>query len=153
MKKIDNWGQNILIPTKDEWSDILKAKKISGCELSKVCCDFAEEDLVCFKNSPEVILGLVDQPGRYYYLRLLEIEGVLHRVHFEDVICEHCNKRSGMSASPDIVSYAGATKKNEAKSAVWAVPVMSCIHCNGKLNRRHTIWMQDIEQCAASDNE
>ena len=140
MRKIDNWGQKILIPTKEEWEVMLGQKNYNGYDLGRVTCEFVERDLVEFKSNPEVVLALVDQPGRYLYLRLLNIGGILYRVHFEDVICEHCKKRSGMSATPDFVAYAGAKKKDEAWQAILKLPVMSCKNCGGKLNRRHTLW-------------
>ncbi len=86
------------------------------------------------------MLALVEHPGRYFYLRLLNIDGTLYRVHFENVICEHCNNRSGMSATPDSVSYAGAKRAGDARQAMSQLPVMSCKMCGGKLNRRQTLW-------------
>jgi len=140
MQKIDNWGQRIIIPTRDEWKDLLREKKYNGYDLSRVTCEFAERDLIDFESNPEVVLALVDHPGRYLYLRLLEIDGTLYRVHFEDVICEHCNKRSGMSATADLVSYAGAKRADEARNEMAKLPVMDCKICGGKLNMRHTLW-------------
>ena len=143
MKKLDNWGQPILIPTKEEWYELLSSGEYNGYPLSSTTIDFARRDLEDYDSSPDVVLGLVDQPGRYLYLRMLEIDGVLHRVHFEDVICEHCNKRSGMSAKPDLVCYVGAPKSKEAEEAAWKLPIMKCKHCNGDLRFRNTIWFKE----------
>lgn len=142
MKKLDNWGQSILVPTKEEWSKILTAGELNGFPLSSTTIEFATRDLEEFECSPDVVLGLVDQPGRNLYLRMLEIDDVLHRVHFEDVICEHCNKRSGVSAMPDRVMYAGASRAKEAEEAAWNLQVKKCKHCDADLKHRHTIWFK-----------
>ena len=141
MQKIDNWGQDVLIPSREEWESILEDKKYNDYELSSTSCDLAKSHLEYFRNSPEVVLALVGSPQKnFYYLTLLKINDILYRVHFENVICEHCNEISGMSATPDYVAYAGARRAEEARQAMEKLPVMSCKHCGEKLNRRHTIW-------------
>ena len=140
MQKLDNWGQSILLPTKEEWAVLLREKKYNGYDLGRVVCESAERDLIDFELNSDVVLALVDHPGRYLYLRLLNIDGVLYRVHFEDVICEHCTKRSGMSATADFVSYAGAKRADDARQEMLKLPVMSCKNCGGKLNMRKTLW-------------
>jgi hypothetical protein len=143
MQRVDNWGQWILIPSKDEWEEMTStsSRAYLGYDLSEMICDEATKDLRDFDAYPEIILGLVDLPGRYNYLRLLELEGLLHRVQFENVICEHCDKRSGMSATPSYSSYSGARKQKEAWDFVMSLSVKSCIHCGGLLHRRHTLWL------------
>jgi hypothetical protein len=141
MREIDNWGQNILIPTKAEWEVLLRDKKYNGYEFSKSVCESAKRDLVSFESNPEVVLALVYHPRlSYMYLRLLHIDRVLYRVHFEDVICEHCNKRSGLSATPDFGAYVGAKREDEAREAMLKLPIMNCKNCGGKLSSRHTLW-------------
>lgn len=140
MKNTDNWGNNILIPAREEWEVLLKEKKFNGYDLSQVICKYAERDLLEFAPNPEVVLALELHLERYWYLRLVNLDGILHRVHFENVICEHCNISSGMSATVDLASYGGVKRADEARQSMAKLPIKCCKNCGGTLNRRQTIW-------------
>jgi hypothetical protein len=67
---------------------------------------------------------------------LLRLGGRTLRVHFEDMICEHCNRRCGPSAALDTTAYAGT---EDTLAEVWAefdgLPAQPCPHCGVVLNR------------------
>jgi len=143
MKVINNWGQEVIIPTREEWEIMLADGRYNGDQLSEVTIEYAGRDLEDFKNCPEIVLEFTLCHGRESYLRMLKIDNNLHRVHFEDVICEHCGKRTEMSATPDLVGYAGATRAKAAQEAVRALPIKNCKHCHAELSRRNTIWFRN----------
>jgi hypothetical protein len=73
---------------------------------------------------------------------LLHLGGRIYRVHFEDVSCEHCSRRCGMSATPDTGAYAGTGLTLQQRVAEFSdLPLQACPHCGGLLRRRQTIWL------------
>ena len=144
MKTIDNWGQEVFIPSEEDWNEILQSKLFMGVPLSDYACSSAQVYLDSFRNSPDLSFGFIKSPStqRVHYLCLLNIKNKIHRVHFEDVICHSCNQRSGMSARPDFQSYICTPNFEAAKKAANELPILNCIHCGTSLYHRGTIWFQ-----------
>ena len=135
-------GQKVLLPTWHEWRDILAEGVILGqpVPLPELAAGALEE----LGRHPEAIFGLVRRrpEGPLTLLPLLVMDGEYFRVHFEDIICEHCGRRGGMSAKPESVEYAGT---GISGAAVWAkfarLGLRACPHCGEVLRRRQTVWL------------
>jgi len=78
--------------------------------------------------------------GKWWLVPLLKLHGQYYRVHFENVICEHCSLRCGPSATPDYVQYPSAVADSRFRE-IMQLPVECCPHCGGELHRRHTLWL------------
>ncbi len=140
MEVIENWGQEVLIPSSEEWEDIFKTALFLENEVDTSTLKTAKFDIDNFKSNHELLIGFVQFPWINTYIRLLQLHGEHHRIHIEDVICEHCNERSGYSATPYLLSYEGAPNKSEGMKSVLSQPVENCKLCRQPLKQRHTLW-------------
>lgn len=134
-------GQEALVPTPDAWREALRVGHVEGVPvpIPERVARWLDE----YSSFEEAALAMVRFPGdRWHVVPLLRIAGRMLRVHFENVICEHCNSRCGPSATLDTPSYAGT---GLTTAQVWAeaegMPVQSCPHCRGTLRRRQTLWL------------
>jgi hypothetical protein len=133
-------NQEIIFPNLEAWRDIIREGYLDNMPL------WTSSDLGMWLDeyaSFEVAyLGLVQWCNEWMPLTFVYLENRYFRVHFENVICEHCKQRCGSSATPDTVSYActGLTH-----SEIWAefdiLPIQHCPHCGELLRRRQTIWL------------
>ena len=140
MEVIENWGQEVLIPSSNEWEGIFKTALFLENEVVLSTLKTARFDIDNFKSNTELLIGFVQRPRINSYVRLLRFNGELHRIHIEDVICEHCNERSGYSATPYLPSYEGAPNKSEGVKSILSQPVENCKLCRQPLKQRHTLW-------------
>ncbi len=140
MEVIENWGQEVLIPSSNEWEDILETALFLGNEVASSTLKTAKFDIDNFEGSAELFIGFVQRPRINSYVRLLRLNDEFHRIHIEDVICEHCHERSGFSAAPYLQSYEGAPNKSEGVKAILSLPVENCKLCKKPLKQRHTLW-------------
>ncbi len=63
------------------------------------------------------------------------------RIHWEDLICPHCQARC-LAANPTIPElHWGAPDERLAREAAWQVPVVPCPRCGGRFDRR-AIWAE-----------
>lgn len=129
--------QVILLPTREEWVALL-AVGVLDC-LPLMGREVAKGWLKCYSHIEEAALGLKVSGGGWSMAPLLKLRGRYYHVHFEDVICEHCDQRCGLSATPDTVQYIGMSTA-EAWAEFDPFPVLSCPHCSGLLRRRQTFW-------------
>jgi len=133
-------NQVVLLPTPTAWAEILKDGSLERIPLALP--EWVAGWLREYARFDAAHLGLVQWRNRWSPLPLLCLDSYYYRVHFENVICEHCGKRCGPSATPDSVSYAGT---GLTTAEVWAqfknLPVRSCPHCSGMLRRRQTVWL------------
>jgi len=143
MEVIENWGQEVLIPSSNEWRDILETSSFLGNEVTATTLTTAKFDINNFKSNTELLIGFVQRPRINSYVRLLRLNDEFHRIHIEDVICEHCNERSGYSATPYLPSYEGAPNKREGVKAILSLPVENCKVCKKLLIQRHTLWFEN----------
>src|ERR1035437_5392689 len=96
-------GEEVYVPSTDAWLDILRQGHLDSrpCPMP----DWVKHWLDDYSSHPVAALGLVKKkkmPDAWCILPLLRISGHYFRVHFENVICEHCRQRCGPSATPDI---------------------------------------------------
>ncbi|HEV3167779.1 MAG TPA: hypothetical protein VGZ22_27495 [Isosphaeraceae bacterium] len=134
-------GQEVFVPTAEAWRDVLRAGTLDGQPAPLP--EWVAGWLDCYAKFDVAALGVVRVGARGWMLvQLFRLGGRTFRVHFEDVICEHCGRRCGLSATPDTTAYAGT---GHTVAEVWAefdgLPVEPCPHCGGMLRRRHTIWL------------
>ena len=87
-------------------------------------------------------LGLFRWKDGWLPVPLLHLSGRYFRVHFENVICEHCGRRCGPSATPDTAAYAGTGLTTaQVLQEFDVLPLQHCPHCGGVLRRRQTVWL------------
>jgi hypothetical protein len=134
-------GQEVFVPTAEAWRDILRASTLDG--LPAPLPEWVSDWLDNYARFDVAALGLVRMGATGWMpVPLLRLGGRTLRVHFEDVICEHCGRRCGPSATPDTTAYAGT---GYTLAEAWAefdgLPVQSCPHCGGVLRRRQTLWL------------
>lgn len=134
-------NQDLFIPTLDSWLDILKIGTLN--ELAIPTSDLISCWLKEYTPFQEAKLSLVlNKQLRWSLIPLLQLHEGTFRVHYENVICEHCEQRNGPSATPDTTAYAGTGYSHEQ---IWkefsVLPVKSCKFCGNILRRRQTIWM------------
>jgi hypothetical protein len=134
-------GQEVFLPTLDAWHDILRVGTLDGMPVR------LPDWIICWLDSyarfEVTALGLVRMGGMGWMPQaLLRLDQRALRVHFEDVICEHCNRRCGPSAAPDTMAYAGT---GYTAAQAWAefdgLAVQLCPHCGGEFRRRQVIWL------------
>ena len=140
MEVIENWGQEVLIPSSNEWEDILETAFFLGNEVVSSTLKAIKFDIENFNGSAELFIGFVQRPRINTYVRLLRLNDEFHRIHIEDVICEYCDERSGYSATPYLQSYEGAPNKSAGIKAILSLPVENCKFCKKTLKQRHTLW-------------
>jgi hypothetical protein len=131
--------QEVLLPSPDAWREIARDGGLGG---QPVLGGWVSAWLDRYSGYAAASLGLVPFRSGWMVLPLLRVDGRYYRVHFEDVICEHCGRRCGPSATPDTTAYALAGYSSERASAEFdRLPVCSCPHCGGILRRRQTVWL------------
>jgi hypothetical protein len=133
-------GQDFVLPSKTQWQEICAVGVLEGTQIP--VRELIQNWLRSLAEFQAAQLGATKIRERWFLVPLLVLKGRYYRVHFEDVICEHCNKRCGMSATPETVSYA-CTGLTQAQ--IWAefdtLPIKACPNCGGLLRRRRTIWL------------
>lgn len=134
-------NQVVFIPNSQAWDEILRDRSWDNIPL--LSPDFAAAWLKQYGQFPVAHLGLIRRSNSMWrLLPLLKLSGRYYRVHFENVICEHCTQRCGPSATPDTVSYAGTGyTPSDAWNDFRDLPIRNCPHCRGTLRRRQTIWL------------
>ena len=138
------FGQNLYVPNVSAWGDILREGQLNGGPVpmpewvARWVAEYGPFEVAAL--GVRKLENFAGQP--WFLLPLLYIGQKYLRVHFENVICEHCQQRCGPSATPDTVAYAGTDLSN---AVLWAefsnCPVRRCPHCGGVLARRQTIWL------------
>ena len=141
IRRADIHGQEVLLPCPEAWREIARDGGLDGQPVLPQG-GWVSAWLDRYSGYPAASLGLVRLRGQWVPLPLLYLDGRYYRVHFEDVVCEHCGRLCGPSAAPDAVAYAGTGYSTER---AWAefdrLPVCSCPHCGGALRRRQTVWL------------
>jgi hypothetical protein len=139
-------AQMMFIPSLDAWRDIINDGNLDNIVLLTHQREIITGWLDEYSSVSTAYLGLFPARNRWWLFPLIYINQKYFRVHFENVICEHCNKPCGVSATPDFSAYAGSGLNHSEVLAEFAVfPRLHCPHCGGVLWRRSTIWL-DIAQ-------
>ena len=134
--------QQVLLPDASDWEKIVAEGTVAGLPLLQP--SGVTQWLSSWGALNVAKLGLVEWKGKWWSLPLLLLNGYYYRVHFENVICEHCGQRCGPSATLDTTAYALAGYSTAEAIAEFAkLSVQSCPHCHGLLRQRHTVWLQD----------
>ena len=129
----------IALPNQAQWDEAICSEELDGSPL--VSARGASSWLAGHRKIAEAVLGAQRIRGKWWGISLLHIVDVYLPVHFENVICRHCNMDGGLSACPEISGlwWPGRTAKD-----VWSLfdsfPVLHCPHCKSPLSHRHTIW-------------
>lgn len=135
-------GQEVLLPSVEEWRDILLNGYIDGLSLTMFDLEWAAAWLNAYGGFEQARLGVLKRRGKWELLPLLLLDGRYYRVHFENVVCEHCQQRCGPSAKPDLVAYAGTGYTTAQERGEFdALSLQCCPHCGGMLRRRQTVWL------------
>ena len=142
MKSISIDKQEIIIPDKEDWNTDEFSSLFRGWN------NFDYGGLYSWLEEHSkyrgVTIGIIGHPGRCTPIALIKIDEEFHRVHIENVICEHCDKRSGVSGTPGVWSlYFGCENPNDELARSMSLPTKACVHCGGALKRRHTIWFEN----------
>ncbi|WP_308364407.1 MULTISPECIES: hypothetical protein [unclassified Microbulbifer] len=145
MKKVNLDGQNLIFLNQDDISHILETGSFEGDKLFHL--ETLSRALHEYREYRGVEVALMGAKGRYQLICFITIAGEKHRVHIEDVICEHCDKRSGISGTPGVWDlYFFCTDPRDMWKRAMALPVKKCVHCSGSLSLRHTIWFEHEER-------
>ena len=143
-------GEEVYIPNADAWRDIMRDGGLGGSPVPMP--EWVARWLDDYSRFAVAALGvrrLKPSPRQWHLLPLLKLGGRLLRVHYEDVVCEHCGRRCGPSATPDVVQYAGTSLSTaQAWSEFVPFPVQHCPHCGGVLRRRQTVWLASADRAA-----
>ncbi|WP_231757857.1 hypothetical protein [Microbulbifer elongatus] len=141
MDKVNLDGQNLIFLSPDDVSSILETKSFEGFSLFHY--DILAQALQEYREYTGVEIALMGARGRYQLICFVRVSGERYRVHIEDVICEHCDKRGGISGTPGVWDlYLFCEDPHAVHSNAMALPVKKCIHCSGLLSRRHKIWFE-----------
>ncbi len=133
-------GGAVVLPNSDAWRALARGELLDGKPVKSL--EWVQEWLQRYSQFLAPHLGLHCWPECWRPLPLVRIGGSWFRVHFEDVICEHCDQRSGPSALLDYTEYydTGMTHE-EIVASCSHLEVKSCQHCGQRLLRRQTIWL------------
>ena len=132
-------GAEIAIPALGQWREAIASGQLSGSPL--VSPEGISSWLDRYSHVSCAVLGASWHHGKWWSIPLLRLNDIHYPVHFEDVICNHCKKRCGLSAFPDTTSlwWPGSTLAD-----AWALfkdlPILHCPHCQSTLSHRQTIW-------------
>ena len=133
-------GQDFVLPSKTQWQEICAVGILEGTQIP--LREWVQNWLRSSAEFQAAQLGATKIRERWVLVPLLVLKGRYYRVHFEDVICEHCDMQCGLSATPDSVSYActGLTQA-QIRAEFDTLPIKACPNCGGWLRRRQTIWL------------
>ena len=135
-------GQEVLLPSVEAWRDILTNGHIDDLSLTMFDLEWAAGWLNAYGSFEQACLGVLKRHGSWWLLPLLRLNGWYYRVHFENVVCEHCQQRCGPSATPDTSAYAGTGYTTaQAWGEFDSLSLQCCPHCGGMLRRRQTVWL------------
>ena len=135
-------GQDFVLPSKTQWQEICAVGPLEGTPVP--VRELIQNWLRSWAEFQAAQLGATKIREQWMLVPLLVLKGRYYRVHFEDVICEHCDRRCGPSATPESVSYActGLTPA-QIRAEFETLPIKACPHCGGLLRRRHTSgWLR-----------
>lgn len=126
----------VVLPTSG-WRDVLADGRLDGVPV--VAPSVAARWLERHGDVLDTALGAWQGAAGWRVVPLLHLGERWLPVHLEDVICDACRQRCGLSASPETGALPGVDA-----DAVWALfdglPVQACPHCGATLRRRHTVW-------------
>ena len=95
------------------------------------------------KQYKGVEIAFLGPKGRCSPICFVEVSGAKYRVHIENLICEFCDKRSGISGTPGVWDlYYGCDDPDAIMEKAMSLPVKSCVQCGKKQRRRHTVWFE-----------
>lgn len=146
MNKVNLDGQNLIFLSQEDISNIIDSGCFNGEKLRHP--DIIKPTLQYYREIKGVEIAIITDKGQQLPICFVTISGHRYRVHIEDVICEHCNQRSGVSGTPGVWElYLFCSDPHEVLKNAMSLPVKKCVHCSKPLNRRHTIWFEH-EQCS-----
>jgi hypothetical protein len=132
--------QDVYLPTSAGWDVLLTGEPLGQFEVPMR--EWIATWLRDFGRFEVARLALTLWRHGWRLVPLLHLSHEWYRVHFEDVICEHCGRRCGPSATPDTTQYAGT---GLTTAQAWAMfdrlRVQACPNCSGLLRRRQTVWL------------
>jgi hypothetical protein len=148
IEKIKLDGQSLLKPTVKQWQELFMNPVINESKIylpkwlqKNISLSFINEEMIyCISKQPS---------GNFIPLSILQINEELLRVHFESIICENCEHRAFISATPDVIdSYLGLSNENRriARERANKFPNLGCSKCNHVNIRRKTIWKLEKER-------
>lgn len=146
MDRINLDGQNLIFLSQEDISNIIDSGYFEEEKLPHP--DILKHALQYYRELKGVEIAFIVNKGRHLLTCFVTISGDRYRVHIENVICEHCNQRSGVSGTPGAWDlYLFCSDPHAVHKKAMALPVKKCVHCSQPLNRRHTIWFEH-EQCS-----
>ncbi|MCE9635256.1 MAG: hypothetical protein K8T90_06060 [Planctomycetes bacterium] len=139
-------GQDVLVPTAPAWREILRSGDLDGAPIRRP--EWVERWLEEYGELEPASLGIVRWPDGWVPIQLLTVGPRAIRVHFENVICEHCDRRCGPSATfADPADFVGTGCTDEQRMAEYReFPPRTCPHRHGVLRRRQTMWLASEER-------
>lgn len=142
MDSVQVYGIEVVLPTLEQWRVAVSSGQLKGTPLASPAV--AGSWLDNLGHVRGAVLGAWCPRDRWHAIPLLHLRDNFYPVHFENVICEHCGERCGLSACPDTTLL---RRRGAIVAETWELfkqlPVLSCPHCGKKLNRRQTIWFAE----------
>jgi hypothetical protein len=133
-------GQEVFLPTADEWYRLAAVGRFRGRTIPPG--GRLPELARRLAGHADAVLGLTAWADRWLAVPLVRLGSEFWRVQFEDVLCEHCSRRAGLSATPDRSLYAGTSvDPRTLEESLRRMPVRHCPHCGAPLRRRQTLWL------------
>jgi hypothetical protein len=137
-------GQEILLPTQEDWENILVEPIIDGRPVAIVYS--IERVLRVANRCPDIYLGLgfLSLFMEWMPYVFVKIEDHFQRVHLEKLTCETCHW-TGMTANPMVIdSYFGDGINQDyfiLMKYAMQYPILKCPQC-GDCLPRHPIWIE-----------
>ncbi len=139
-------GQRLLFPDESAWNDLENGAELDGrIVITESFRKWYVGERAFVKVQPNLEFALY-KPGRssgWLGIVLVDLDGVLQRVHLERLTCESCGW-VGMSGNPWLVDlYLGSPEKDEAQQRGWDLELLGCPRCGGELPRA-SVWTEPL---------
>jgi hypothetical protein len=137
-RRVNLHGQEVVLPSKDQWQEICLRGVLDGDQVPMI--DWIQRWISEYGGYSVSQLGATRLRGKWWLTPMCFLGGRYYPVHFEIVVCEHCQSNCGASACPDTTAYAGTGLSTaEAWAEFDGLPIKACRNCGEKLRRRQTV--------------
>lgn len=132
-------GQQLYIPSPDAWAELWTEPTFGDCKLPVP--DLLNKKVQAIVAYPEITTALGFAFSRVRFYELLLVNDCFYRVFVEAVICDYCQHRALISATPAVAEiYWGSQNEVAARDRSYSLPLQSCFSCKKSLVGRPTVW-------------
>jgi hypothetical protein len=135
-------GQELVFPTAEGWASLRANPSLNGVLIAVPDVTLAKVEWLSSVSEIRVGLGLIQfaQKSIWFPYEILSLNGGEYRVHTEALECPACNWR-GLTATASLLDcYIGCPNAEELRKRGYALPVVPCPNCGGKLPPRCPVW-------------